>query len=243
MLVGFSITGYAENIFKPSNQQAFDNFSTILINQAAEATMKGKNANPFLIDNVVTASKVIADFKANQLKANKTYKDKDTRIQSVASKINAGVLNQPYISANGKNRYESILIYIDPKDERFLDITAGDKIDLICKGNGVKLEWPSFNRCIFTQDYLDKAKPILYANLRKTSENNYKPKYAEEFKMILLYAFLEPVIQEDCAISAEECGKALNKDRKEDPKITPRIQKMGEYYRADPLPTILSKLH
>lgn len=228
-----------ENIFKPESQQSLNNFASSFIKDGATQTLKGKNANPFLLKNVVTATKVIADYKANQLKANKTYEEKYTRIQTVASSIDAGILNTPFIVANGKNQFENIIIYINPTDDRFLDINAGDKIDLICKGKGYKIMSPAFGDCMFTKDYIEKASPIILNNIQKASNKGYEPSSLEEAKILLAYLMFEPLIKNDCEISEEACTKKYKSKDLKEPEPTEQLKSFINFFKGKNIKSIL----
>lgn len=243
-LTSLSLSVFADTpSFKPQSQQALNNFAEVFIKKGVDDTLKGKNANPFIL-NVATAKKIIDDYKANQLKANKIYEGRYTRLQTKANRIDAGILNSPFIVAYGKNEFEDILIYIDPKDERFLDINAGDKIDLICKGKGYQLVSPAFNQCIFTKDYVEKAAPILLANIKKASDSNYQPQSFEEVKILLVYFILEPFLKQSCEVSAEQCLAKMNSKEAEaiKPEITPQIQAIGNYAKTSAPKSILHQL-
>lgn len=151
-----SLAAHAEDVkYKPDNMQSYNNYIDIILDNEKGAFLSG--GNNLLVRDIpnINSSEAIADYKANELKANKKYKGKQIRIKTIATAIKEGIANKPYITANGKNSFENIIIYINPDDDRYLDISKGDKVDLICEGDGVLMGSPIFDNCQFSKDYIE----------------------------------------------------------------------------------------
>lgn len=209
-----SFTCIAQQQSEPKNMVSYDNY----INAMIKDEKKGFIRKDSLIGSalkVISASEAINDYKANELKGNKKYKGKYVRIHSAVSAIKEGAFSKAYIQANGQNQFEYITIYINPDDERFLNISKGDKIDLICKGDGVLLGSPIFDKCYFPSDYADKMLNLLSNDITK---NTFKTK--EAIIISSMYYALEPIIESDCSKNEERCLKAvrdnINKISKEE---------------------------
>lgn len=214
---------------KPNNMEAFNNYFSAAMKNEKETFLD--DGDVFLVSvPTVKASDVIADYKANELKGNKNYKGKEVRIRTVASSIKEGIANKPYIVANGKNQFENIFIYIDPKDDRFLEISKGDKIDLICKGDGVIMETPVFKNCAFPEDYIDKKIDEAKASISKDIGSGGVPTTKLAAMFFMVYKASEPYIEKDCLIGEKECLDSATKMSKEDIKKTQ--EKSKELYEA-----------
>ena len=194
-----SLVAHAENIkYKPDNMGAYNNYINVMLVDEINS-FTNKNSSP--LDNgvlTVNASEVIKDYKTNELKANRKYNGKDIRIKTIATKIKEGIANKPYIIANDKNNLEYITIYIDPNDNRYLNISSGDEIDLVCKGNGVLIDSPIFNSCHFAKDYAQVIAIIVKKQTQLLTED-HTIKVTEYAKLLhMLYMINEKKMEEAC---------------------------------------------
>lgn len=208
-----SISAYAEKpSFKPKNMQAFNNYINGMLVNEKQSFINGAGAFFSNSLRIVSSSQIIHDYKTNKREANRTYKGKYVHFVGHASAIKEGETNNPYIVVNGQNQSENTLIYIDPNDDRFLDISQGDMIDLICKGNGELLKSPIFNKCLFPSDFADKAIELIKNDAISSASKGIIPSIQESAIFIVTYKALENVLEKQCLIDSESCMISLNEN-------------------------------
>lgn len=76
----------------------------------------------------VTATKLIADYKANEISADGMYKDKQVKVTGVVGSIAKDVLDNPYVTLTNETQYslESVQCYFSKADEANLSSVAKD---------------------------------------------------------------------------------------------------------------------
>lgn len=76
----------------------------------------------------VKATKLIADYKANEISADATYKDKLVKVTGVVGSIAKDVFNNPYVTLTSETQYsfESVQCYFSKANEAKLTTVAKD---------------------------------------------------------------------------------------------------------------------
>ena len=76
----------------------------------------------------VKATKLIADYKANEISADATYKDKLVKVTGVVGSIAKDILDNPYVTLTNETQYsfESVQCYFSKADEAKLTAVAKD---------------------------------------------------------------------------------------------------------------------
>lgn len=98
---------------------------------ANTSTNTTDNAKPAEVPEVaieVKATKLIADYKANEISADATYKDKLVKVTGVVGSIAKDVLDNPYVTLTNETQYsfESVQCYFSKADEAKLTAVAKD---------------------------------------------------------------------------------------------------------------------
>jgi hypothetical protein len=205
-----------EEVFKPVNQDSLNAFTKGILSDDFSGYIKGHDAVLSEIIPIVTASKLISEYKNNELAADKKYKDKPVRIKTVASAIKSDIGGRGFIVASGANAYSNVYIYINEKDDRILSLGKGSKIDFICYGNGMTLNTPMLKPCEFTGDFIQSIEEQIEKNIGRASGKNYQPRSKLELYIMALYKFYEPYLGESCVKSSVDCFstfKNINKNK------------------------------
>jgi hypothetical protein len=76
----------------------------------------------------VTATKLIADYKANEISADSMYKDKLVKVTGVVGSIAKDILDNPYVTLTNETTYgiESVQCFFSKADEANLSSVAKD---------------------------------------------------------------------------------------------------------------------
>lgn len=196
------------NVIKPISQESLNAFTKTMLTDDLAGYIKGHDT--LIGESIpdVTASKLISDYQANELSADKKYKDKPVRIKTVASAIKSDIGGRGFIVANGANAYSHVYLYVDENDERILSLNKGSQVDLICYGNGMTLNTPILSPCVFTGDFAKTVSGHVEKSIARASEVNYQPRSVIEVFLIFTYKLYEPKIADPCLRSPSECLKA-----------------------------------
>ncbi len=90
----------------------------------------------------VAATKMIADYKANEISADSTYKDKLVKVTGVVGTIGKDVLNNPYVTLTNESPYglESVQCFFSKADEsNLINISKDTRITMQGKVSGMSL--------------------------------------------------------------------------------------------------------
>ncbi len=90
----------------------------------------------------VTATKLIADYKANEISTDSTYKDKQVKVTGVVGSIAKDILDNPYVTLTDETQYgiESVQCYFSKADQANLaNVTKDTRITLKGRVSGKSL--------------------------------------------------------------------------------------------------------
>jgi hypothetical protein len=90
----------------------------------------------------VTATKLIADYKANEISADGMYKDKQVKVTGVVGSIAKDILDNPYVTLTDETQYgiESVQCYFSKADQANLaNVTKDTRITLQGRVSGKSL--------------------------------------------------------------------------------------------------------
>lgn len=191
---------------KPRDQHSFDNFIKAIKELEEDAFLKGKSV---LSIKTVTPRQVILDYKKSTKKADNIYKNKQTRIKAIVINFSRNAFNKYYIETHGDTAKDRVNIFINPRDTRFVQYKTGDKIDLVCYGQGAYIAFPSFDQCVFTTDYFNKQYHPIEQHLASATQANYAPLSQKELSTIILYKTLEQKIEVSCKKSISQCRSEI----------------------------------
>jgi hypothetical protein len=102
----------------------------------------------------VTASKMIADYKANEISADATYKDKLVKVTGTVGSIAKDVLDNPYVTLTNETQYslESVQCYFSKADQASLaNVTKDTRITLQGRVSGKSLTNVLVKECSIVQ--------------------------------------------------------------------------------------------
>lgn len=140
MLVGFFLLFYIFFI-KPSGNENLQAAATDTPVQAA-------------IEVETTAEEMIKTYEANEAKGDAIYKDKTIKIVGIVDSISSDFSDKAVVMlSSGKDKYSFNNIHASG-DEQFhnqaINLNKGNKITLICTGNGEAIGSPFLKNCIFS---------------------------------------------------------------------------------------------
>ncbi len=102
----------------------------------------------------VTATKLIADYKANEISADSTYKDKQVKVTGVVGSIAKDILDNPYVTLTDETQYgiESVQCYFSKADQANLaNVTKDTRITLQGRVSGKSLTNVLVKECSIAQ--------------------------------------------------------------------------------------------
>lgn len=144
----------------PSDPNTYNRLRDIVVEEDKQAFLSARKGGSVAGDNMkgpVTPSELYKSYERNELAANKIYKGVSVRVLGTANEIGEDALGKPYIDAiSGKpdalSSLRSVKLYFSKASERLLNLSKGDKVDLICVGKGYIVHTPILDQCYFTSD-------------------------------------------------------------------------------------------
>ncbi|KSW37745.1 OB-fold protein [Klebsiella pneumoniae] len=193
-------------VFAPKNPKAFSLFNKAMQDDEVRVFLKGgdcltcrETQGPY------SASALIKKYKQNELAANKELKGKNIRVRTIASEIGEDFRGKAYIRADGDNPFESINMYVDGNDERFLKMSSGDRVDLVCSEIKYIMHTPMLDSCIMSSDFVRS----FFYPVDKEVIASTEP--ANKYQAILsfLYKYKENSLEKACLKTEKICTKEI----------------------------------
>ena len=135
----------------------------------------------------VNSAQLIKEYSDNQYKYEKKYDKNLVNIKTVASGVKTNLSGDPYVVANGKNKFEYVSLELKNKDDA-MNINKGTKLDMICLGTKINVIFPSLKSCVTADSYFDKFLKSVMSDLNKLDIND-KPSNKLEAVYLAMWAF------------------------------------------------------
>lgn len=148
-----------------------------------------------------SSDEIIADYRSNELYANKKYLNKVLRITGKASEIRADASGNGIIEMSNAGYSTGLRLHIDGDSEYAINLTKGAPVDVICVGGNLTNGVPIMQDCSSTQERIEKA---LSDNLKGISRG--------QDLWIIFYSILkgnERELFKPCLIGKKECLDAF----------------------------------
>ena len=202
LFFSFSSNSTTLGDFAPQSQEAFKNFSSLIMKDEISTFIAGgKSMTGTDVYGPLSASALIDMYEKNELATNKKLKGKPIRIKTISSEIGENFAREAYIRANGKNQFENINLLVDGKDDRVLSLSAGDKVDMVCSDVRYVMHTPILSKCIFSNDY---AKSKWFPD-ETLIDSNFNISTKEQAIAILLYKSNEKKLEASCLKGRKDC--------------------------------------
>lgn len=95
----------------------------------------------------VSAKRLFADYKANEISADIQYRGKSLRVTGKVSQIGKDVLDKPYLSLGTSNEYESVVASF-ADESPLVALRKGQQVSVRCTGKGMHLGSPVLAGCV-----------------------------------------------------------------------------------------------
>lgn len=206
LILSFPASSEPLGVFAPKNPKAFSMYNKVMV--ADESKTFARGGDCLVCDGVkgpFSASSLIKKYKKNELAANRELKGNKIRVKTIATEIGEDFRGKAYIRANGDNQFESINMYVDGSDERFLNMSQGDRVDLVCSNIKYIMHTPMLDSCVMSSDFV---KDIFYPD---TAEVNSNTDVDNKYKGMsaILYKIQEDRIESACLKTEEQCIKEI----------------------------------
>lgn len=123
-------------------------------NEALQAEMKSDIASQSEIQIETTAEEMIEIYESNEVKGDATYKGKVIKIVGIVNSVNSDLSDEAVVMlSSGKDEYSFDNIHASGDEEfhnRAINLTKGNKVTLVCIGNGEVIGSPFLKDCIFS---------------------------------------------------------------------------------------------
>lgn len=175
---------------------------SILENDANTFLRHGKSMFFTDIGNY-SSSEIIADYRSNELSANKKYLNKALRITGKASEISVDASGNGIIEMGNVGCSTGLRLHIDSDSEYAINLTKGAPVDVICVG-GVLTNansMPVIQGCSSTSKHIDTLLNAYLSGLNKAPD-----------VMAIFYFILkgnEGELYKPCLTGTKECLDAL----------------------------------
>ena len=206
LILSFPASSEPLGVFAPKNPKAFSMYNKVMVADESKTFARGGDC---LVCGEVkgpySASSLIKKYKNNELAANKELKGNKIRVKTIATEIGEDFRGKAYIRADGDNPFESINMYVDGNDERFLNMSRGDRIDLVCSDIKYIMHTPMLDSCVMSSDFV---KSIFYPdNVEVTSSTESDNEYRA--LSVFIYKFQEDRIESACLKTEKSCTKEI----------------------------------
>lgn len=170
----------------------------------------------------VSPNELYKSYERNELAANKKYKNKSVRVVGTANEIGEDALGKPYVEAiSGKpdafSGLRSAKLYFENSNEKLLNLSKGEKIDVICVGKGYIIHSPLLDKCFFTSELnVDNVlnEQILPADKLTVQNFSKLPSQESVIMNLLLIAASSPSSKAiyNCNKGPKSCSKFITSD-------------------------------
>ncbi len=127
-----------------------DEIEKILSNSSTEFSLSELG-----ITETISSKDLLATYKRNEIAADNRFKGKFFIIKGSVSEISKDFSNSPFLQLNTNNQFSKVHAYIDKHEVANLaDIERGNRISLICEGNGIVMGSPILKSCRYAFSYL-----------------------------------------------------------------------------------------
>lgn len=148
-----------------------------------------------------STNEIIADYKSNELYANKKYLNKVLRITGKASEIRADASGNGIIEMGNAGYSTGLRLHIDGDSEYAINLTKGAPVDVICVGGKLTNGVPIMQDCSSASEYTDALSNAYLSGLNKDPDVK-----------AIFYSILkgnESELYKPCLTGAKECLDAL----------------------------------
>lgn len=156
-------------------------------------------------------------YNDNQVAADQKYFKKTLLLSGTIESINSGLGNEPYIALRGLNQFLSPQVHFHKANaNKISSLNKGEKIVLVCDGEGSIVGTPMFNSCQFADDYANQEITKLKAEISKFLEGK-KPQ-SETVAMLSIAAIAAArslSASSNCFMEEGKCVKELDATMKD----------------------------
>ncbi|HGE8287181.1 TPA: hypothetical protein ACGD4M_002690 [Serratia marcescens] len=197
----------AYETIKPKDERVFLLYMDALKNEFTKGTMENEVPTKESPDKKIYSAKDLdSAYKKNEITATDKYKGKAVRVKDIAQKIGINALNDAFVRA-GSNLYGDVVVMsVDKNSESIKKMSAGDKIDMVCRVGRYNLDTLYLEKCTTSEEAARNS-----VSLFLEGGNTYHTPQSKSFlSMVVAYKANEGVLSKSCQISAEQCIKTLN---------------------------------
>ena len=122
---------------------------------------------------IVSSKKLQAEYEKNEVSADQQYKGKQISVSGIVQGIDKTIGDTIMIGLNGgSNPFIYPRAIIEPKYENWAgSLIKGDKVGMICNGNGMAIGSASLSDCIPSYDWADGMAKDIINNTKAGLEN------------------------------------------------------------------------
>lgn len=133
-----------------------------------EVMMFASDADTILKTELISssASQIAQAYNENQVAADQRFFKKTLFISGRIQSINSGIGNEPYLSLYGVNEFLLPQAHFENGNmQKIAALKKGQKIYLVCIGNGAIIGTPMFNHCKFAINYAENKASLIKSEI------------------------------------------------------------------------------
>lgn len=191
-------------------------FLNYLLNEELKISLQSGNAILTTGMLVTSAKEVATAYEKNEVAADQMYDDKLLILEAIVHEINSGIGNEPIIILAGGRGFLRPRAYFDKPDiGRISALSKGDRIKLVCLGNGITLGSPGFKKCAFSDKYFSDKIVTLRSQIEAYLSGSSVPD-DDAFSVIVVSIAIARNIGDESACLKEKkgCERVINKAEK-----------------------------
>lgn len=192
---------------KPKEPDVFKLYLSALKNEFTKGTLNNEiptNESPD--KKIYSAKDLDSAYKKNEITATEKYKGKTIRIKDVAQKIGLTALNDAFIRTGAELYGDVVIMSVDKNSEQVKKMSAGNKIDMVCKVGSYTIETLYLDKCITTEQAARKS----VSSYLEGGDSYHLPQSKAYLSMVVAYKANEDELSKACSKSSEQCIKELN---------------------------------
>lgn len=146
------VVGMIGNALKSPEEKAAEKAASANRSAQTRADKEAANAQALAALPTVTAREMARDYDANTVAADQKYKGKQFKVTGTVTNINTDRWGYPYVTMGGTDEFtQPQFAFGKGSANQLANVKKGEKLTLLCEGNGDVVKTPMSENCNILQ--------------------------------------------------------------------------------------------